>query len=172
MKRSITLGLVVGIWLVSCLVGVGLAQAQSKQNSHQRVVAYVSVKSLKKWDLRSEPDLSICVGSKCWPRPKSYAGNPKRGKDIKKPLCANSDYCWVGCTSRQRIYISRTKASVFRVYDVDSYNSNDHIGDLKCKVKGNRETTCKGEHVDVTLMPYSRAICSRLKRDKPNGLVH
>ena len=171
MKRRVTFGLITIVWVGSCLVGVGLAHAQSKQNSHQRVVAYLSVKSLKKWDLRSAPDLSMCIDNKCWPRPKSYAGKPHRGKDIKKPVCKNSDTCWIGCTHQQRLYISRTKSSTFRIYDVDRFK-NDSMGKLKCKLKSNKETVCVGEHVNVTLMPYNRAICSRITRRNPNGLVH
>ena len=171
MKRSVSIGLAASICLASCLVGVGLAQAQSKRNTHQRVVAYVSVKGLKKWELRSGPDISICIDKKCWPRPKSYAGQPHRGKDITKPLCKNSDNCWIGCTNQQRIYISRTKSSKFRIYDVDRFR-NDSIGDLKCKVKSKKETICSSEHVSVTLMRYDRKMCSKLQRNHPNGLVH
>jgi hypothetical protein len=171
MRRSISIGAALSICLASCLVGVGLAQAQSKRNTHERVVAYVSVKSLKKWDLRSGPDLSLCIDKKCWPRPKSYAGKPYRGKDIKRPLCKNSDNCWIGCTNQQRIYISRTKSSKFRIYDVDRFR-NDSMDNLKCKVKSNKETVCSGQHVSVTLIPYNRKMCSKLQRSKPNGLVH
>jgi hypothetical protein len=161
-------------FLAAPVIGADTAQAQSTKNAFERVVVvlHMNVKPMKKWDVRTKPDLSMCVGKKCWPRPRSFTGKPTVGKQIKKALCKNSEWCWVGCSNQQRVFISRSKDTTFEIYDVDKYSSNDRIAKIVCKRGNKQETTCKGKYASVTVAKYSKKLCKRLKSSKPKGSVH
>lgn len=167
--------------IVMCLGLVGIFglgnQVQAKPaatSKYERVLVtvHLSPKSKKKWDLRTEPDLSLCVGKRCWPRSKSYAGPPNSPKQIQRALCENSRWCWIGCSNQQRVYLSRLDATEFKVYDVDRYSSNDLIGELSCRREKGKETTCRGKHVSITLTKHSTKLCRELAASKPKNLVH
>jgi hypothetical protein len=168
--------MLVGIAVVGA-VGLLTAEASAKDKAH-RVVAYIHNKSKKKWDFRSKPDLTLCVmdedtkRKKCWPRShKNNAVGPKTGRKVKKAVCQDQDYCYIGCRFMQRLYVSTTAATEVEVWDVDRRTKNDLMRKGRCYIRPNKTAKCFSSYprrdVQVEFIPYDAGWCRRMKKISP-----